>query len=181
AISDTTVGYVFYTDGNGNPQSAPVVVGPADVLPDGWVQVDGKAVTVNMYNPPLSTAVVNVSQANFLRTFDLFTINTPVITAAHPAKLPGGLPNADAGRSLTTAEREPVRRYRLAFEVRDAVTFATVPTDQLSAVIFDNSPVIAALDLEELRLNACNPLAGQPDVHILYTVDHPHPRSFSLS
>src|SRR5262249_26308126 len=42
AISDTTVGYVFYTDGNGNPQSAPVVVGPADVLPDGWVQVDGK-------------------------------------------------------------------------------------------------------------------------------------------
>lgn len=181
AIAATTVGYLFYTDGNSTPQSAPVVVGPADVGVDGWIQVDGKAVTVPMYNPPNSTTVIPVSKSNFLPTFDLFRINTPAITSAHPAKLPGGLPKVDAGRSLTTPEREPIRRYRLAFEVRDAGTLGIVAADDLSAVIFDNSPVIAALDLEELRLNACNPLANQPNVHLLYTVDHPHLRSFSIS
>jgi hypothetical protein len=93
----------------------------------------------------------------------------------------GGLPKADAGRSLTAAEREPIRRYQLDFEVRDAVTLATVATDTLSSIILDNSPVIVALNLEELFVSACNPLAGAAAVHILYTVDHPHLRSFSVS
>ena len=168
-VTGTHVGYVFYTDGNGQAQSAAVVVTAANLDADGFVQVDGLPVTVPMYNPPGSTAVVNVSGSNFLRTFDLLELNTAAITALHPTKKPGGLPKAQAGETLPAAEQEPVRRYRVGFEVRDAVTNATTHTDQLDSIIFDNSAVIATLDLEELRLNGCNPLVRRdpdpPAVH----------------
>ncbi|GIG20248.1 hypothetical protein Cch01nite_09720 [Cellulomonas chitinilytica] len=180
-VGGTLVGYVFYTDGNGAAQSSPVVVTAGDLDGDGFVQVDGLAVTVPMYNPPGSTAVVNVSGSNFLRTFDLMELNTAAITAVHPPKKPGGLPIAQAGETLPANEQEPVRRYRLQFEVRDAVTDSPLFTDQLESIIFDNSPVIAALDLEELRLNGCNPLSGATTIHLLETVDHPHLRNFSVS
>ena len=180
-ISPTHVGYVFYTDGNSMPQSHPVYVDASDADPDGWIQLDGKAVTVPMYNPPGATSVVNVSHSNFLRTFELVLLNSHAITALHSPKLPGGLPKADAGRTLTNGEKEPIRRYQLRFEARDAVTSAPVASDELSSVVLDNSPVILALDLEELRSNACNPLGGATDVHILYTIDHPHLRHYSIS
>ena len=134
-----------------------------------------------MYNPPGSTAVVNVSASNFLRTFDLLELNTAAITALHPTKKPGGLPKAQPGETLPAAEREPVRRYRVGFEVRDAVTTPRATRDQLDSIIFDNSAVIATLDLEELRLNGCNPLSGAATIHLLHTVDHPHLSSFSVS
>ncbi|WP_300751654.1 hypothetical protein [Janthinobacterium sp.] len=177
-ILGTLVGYVFYTNGLGLADSAQVIIDTGDLLAGGWIRVDNKAVTVDMRNG--STAVVHVNNSNFLRTFDLLTVNTPAITSLHPAKLPGGLPILDAGRSLSTAESEPVRRYRLGFEVRDGTTLALVATDGLDAIVFDNSPVIVALDLEELRSNACNPIAGGV-VHILYTIDHPHLRFFNLT
>lgn len=180
-VVGTHVGYVFYTDGNGQAQSSAVVVSAADLDVDGFVQVAGLPVTVPMFNPPGSTAVVNVSGSNFLRTFDLLELNTAAFTALHPPKKPGGLPIQQAGETLPTAEQEPVRRYRVGFEVRDAVTNSPTHTDQLDAIIFDNSAVIATLDLEELRLNECNPLSSATTVHLLYTVDHPHLRSFSVS
>ena len=178
-IATTHVGYVFYTNGLGFPDSAQVNIGPGDLLPGGWIRVDNKAVTVDMRDG--TTSVVNVNSSIFLRTFDLFVLNSPAITSAHPAKLPGGLPILDAGRSLTTAEREPIRRYRLMFEVRDgdAPLQPTLATDTLDSIVLDNSPVAVALDLEELRTNACNPVSAGA-VHILYTVDHPHLRFFSL-
>jgi hypothetical protein len=176
----TLVGYVFYTDGNGLAASYPVYIGATDNA-GGWIKLQGRPVTVPMYNPPASTSVVNIDHTNFIRTFDLFVLNSPQITTAHAAKLPGNLPKSDAGRSLTTAEQEPIRRYQLRFEVRDATTLAPLPGDQLDSIILDNSAVIVALDLEELRANACNPLASAANAHILYTVDHPHLRSFQIT
>ena len=177
------VGYVFYTDGNGVTRSAQVVVTAADRDADGWIQLaNKKTVTVPMYNPPGSTAVVTVDTTNFLRTFTLAVVNTPAITSVHPAKLPSGLTKSDAGRSLAASEQEPIRRYALGFEVRDAVTHGPVMwSDALAAIIFDNTPVQVALDLEELHANACNPLGGVGTIHVLYTVDHPALRSFSSS
>ena len=177
-ILGTHVGYVFYTNGLGLGDSAQVIVDASDLQPGGWIRVDNKAVTVDMRDG--STSVVNVGTGNFLRTFDLLVVNTNALTSLHPPKLPGGLPILDAGRSLLPAESEPVRRYRLGFEVRDAVTLAPVAGDGLDSIVFDNSPVIVALDLEELRSNACNPIAGGV-VHILYTIDHPHLRFFNLT
>lgn len=182
-LGSAHVGYVFYTDGNGVTQSAPVHVTAADRDADGWIQLAGaKTVTVPMYNPPGSTAVVTVSPGNFLRTFTLAVIDTPAITSVHPPKLPGGLTRADAGRALTASEQEPVRRYAVGFEVRDAVTHgAALWTDELGAIILDNSPVQVALDLEELHANVCNPLGSVSTIHLLYTVDHPVLRNFSCS
>lgn len=176
-IASTLVGYVFYTNGLGLGDSAQVNIDASDLSADGWIKIDGKAVTVDMRDG--TTSVINVNTSNFLRTFDLFVLNSPAITSAHLPKMPGGLPIGDAGRSITNAEREPIRRYRLTFEVRDSVTFASVATDTLDSIVLDNSPVIVALDLEELRTSACNPVSGG-QVHILYTVDHPHLRFFSL-
>jgi hypothetical protein len=173
----TRVGYLFYTNGLGLSDSAQVIISSTDVGADGWVKVDGKAVVVDMRNG--TNAIQFVQGAFFLRTFDLFTVNTPAITSLHPLRLPGGLPLSQAGRALTPAEREPVRRYRLRFEVRDSTTHATIATDTLDAIVLDNTPVVASLDLEELRTNACNPVSGDK-VHVLYTVDHPHLRNYRL-
>jgi hypothetical protein len=178
-IATTLVGYVFYTNGLGLPDSAQVLIGPADLLPDGWIRVDNKAVTVDMRDGTTSVVHVNNPAGNFLRTFDLFVLNSPAITSAHLAKLPGGLPILDAGRSLIPAESEPIRRYSLMFEVRDGVTLSSVATDTLGSIVLDNSAVAVALDLEELRTNACNPVSAG-SVHILYTIDHPHLRFFRL-
>jgi hypothetical protein len=176
----TEVGYVFYTDGNGKAASYPVDIAATDNA-DGWIKLQGRPVKVPMYNAPNATAIVNIDHSNFIRTFDLFVLNSLQITTAHPAKLPGGLLKADAGRSLTNTEREPIRRYTLRFEVRDFVTSAALPGDQLDSLILDNSPVIRQLDLEEQHANACNPLAGAANAHVLYTVDHPHLRSFDIT
>jgi hypothetical protein len=64
--------------------------------------------------------------------------------------------------------------------VRDASTLAVIYTDTLDSIVIDNRSVVFALDLEELRLNACNPLSGASEVHVLYTVDHPHLRFFKV-
>jgi hypothetical protein len=176
-IESTRIGYIYYINGNGLSDSAPVFIEPADLAPGGWIRFDNKPVTVDMRDGTTSTQFVN--NTNFLRTFDLLVLNTPAITSAHPPKLPGGLPIQEAGRSLLTSEREPIRRYRLSFEVRDGVSGTMVATDTLDSIVLDNSPVAVALDLEELRTNACSPVSGGK-VHILYTVDHPHLKFFQL-
>jgi hypothetical protein len=176
-IEQTLVGHVFYAD----PLSpAPVYINSADaVLSDGWIKINGKSVTVPLLAG--GTTTVTVAPGNFLRSDALLLLNSAAITAAHPPKLPGGLPQTQAGRSLTPAEQEPIRRYSLQFEVRDAVSLTTIYTDTLNSIILNNSAPTVALDLEELLNNLCQPLAGQTDAHILYTIDHPHLRSFQIS
>ena len=168
-VGTTHAGFVFYINALGYADSARVLVGPADLLPGGWIRLDNKAVTVDMRNG--TTAVVNVNTANFLRTFDLFVLNTPGITGIHPPRLAAGLPPAEAGRAVTVAEREPIRRYRLAFEVRDGATLAMVANHTLDAIVFDNTPAVVALDIDE-------PRGGS--VQLRYTVDHPHLRFFGI-
>jgi hypothetical protein len=178
----TLVGYLSYTDGFGNQQWADVIVSSTD--PDGWITVDGMSLTVPMYNPPGSTSVQTVSQANFLEAFTLANLNTAAVTAVHPAKLPGGLAQADAGQGLALTQEEPIRRYQIQFEAIDTVTSAVVAStadNTLSSIIFDNSPVIVALDMVELLNNLCNPIGTGSDIHVLYTIDHPHLRNYAVS
>ena len=179
-IVSTVVGYVFYINGLGFSDSADVIINSADLDVNGWVSpILGRIVTVDMRNG--TTANVAITDTNFLRTDELIVLNSSVITAAHPPKLPGGLPQTDAGRALTNTEKEPIRRYKLQFEVRDVTTSTTIFTDTLSSIILNNSAPILALDLEELRSDHCSPLGGASTIHLLYTADHPHMNSFSLS
>ncbi|WP_323100434.1 hypothetical protein [Intrasporangium sp. YIM S08009] len=182
-LGSVHVGYVFYDDGTGTTTSHPVVLTAADADPDGWLTLDGHAVTVPLVNPPGGSTVVTVSPSTFLRTFDLAVVNTAAITALHPPKLSTALTKADAGRALTPAEREPVRRYALAFEVREngGTPGPVLWSDHLAAVVFDNSPVQVALDLEELHANACNPLSSVSTIHLLATVDHPMLRDYAVT
>lgn len=102
-IRPTTIGYVYYTDANGIYGPADVVLTSADLDVNGWVTpILGRNVTVDMHDG--TAAVVAVTAGNFLRADELMVMNSSVITAAHAAKLPIGLPKADAGRALTTAE-----------------------------------------------------------------------------
>jgi hypothetical protein len=179
-IASTTLGYVFYTDGLGFPSSADVNISSADLDANGWVSpILGRVVSVDMHNSTFAN--VTVTDANFLRTDELMVLNSSVITAAHPPKLPGGLPQVQAGRALTNAEKEPIRRYKLQFEVRDASTLVTINTETLSSIILNNSSPVLALDMEELFTNLCNPLGGANTAHVLYTADHPHLAGFGLS
>jgi hypothetical protein len=179
AIGQTTIGDLSYINGFGMADWQEVNITSADVAADGWIKVNGRPVTVDMRNG--TTQVVNIGSTNFLRTDALMVMNSNAISAVHPVRMPVDLPKANAGRSLTAAEQEPIRRYRLQCEVRDASTLATIYTDTLDSIIIDNSRVILALDMEELRANACNPLAGAPLAHILYTMDHPHMRWFAVT
>ena len=177
-LRTTTVGYVSYVDAFSVFSWADVNIDSSDVQPDGWIRINGKIVSVDMHDG--TTANVAVNASNFLRTNALAVMNSSVITGVHAAKMPGGLPQTQAGRSLATAEKEPIRRYTLQLEVRDAMTLATIYTDRLSSIILDNSNVVAALDLEELFVNLCNPLGGASTAHLLYTVDHPHLNNFKV-
>ncbi len=180
-IAKTTVGYVFYIDGNGVPSSADVDITSADLDANGWVTppILGRVLTVDLHNG--FTGPVTIADANFLRTDELIVLNSSVITAAHAPKMPGGLPQVQAGRALTNAEKEPIRRYKLQFEVRDATSLATIFTDALSSIILNNSSPVLALDMEELFTNLCNPLGAANIGHVLYTADHPHLASFALA
>jgi hypothetical protein len=171
----THVGYVSYPDGN-TQQWAEVIVDHTD--PDGWIEVYGMTVEVPMNNPPGSHAPVIVTANNYLETFTLSNLNTLAVTAVHPPKLSA---EPAPGESLTTAQEEPIRRYTLQFEARDVGTDALLGSDTLSSIVFNNSDVIVALDLVELLSDLCNPLAGISDVHVLYTIDHPHLRSYSVA
>jgi len=180
-IASTTVGYVFYTDAFAVPSSADVIITSADVDPaTGWIgPILGRIVSVDMHDG--TTSNVTITDLNFLRTDELIVMNSAAITAKHAAKLPGGLPQTQAGRALLDTEKEPIRRYKLQFEVRDASTLVTIFTDALSSIILNNSSAILALDMEELFLNLCNPLGGANTAHVLYTVDHPHLGKFALT
>jgi hypothetical protein len=176
SLAGATVGYLYYHDAFGVQFPAPVVVSSPD-LADGWIQVDGKAVTVDMHDG--TTAVVNVTAGELLRTFDLAAMNTNALTSLHLPKFSGSLPPGEAGRSLAPAEQEPIRRYRMRFEVRDAGDHSLVFSDTLNAIIFNNSDPVLGINLEELFLSSCSPVSG-PQVHLLYTVDHPHLSRFDV-
>lgn len=179
-ILPTQIGWVFYTDGLGHSTSADVIITSADLDPNGWVSpILGRSVTVDMHDGTTSSVII--TDANFLRTDDLIVLNSSVITAAHAPKMPGGLVQTEAGRALTNTEKEPIRRYKLQFEVRDASSLTTIFTDTLSSIILNNSVPVLALDMEELFLSLCNPLGGANTAHVLYTIDHPHLSSFALS
>jgi hypothetical protein len=103
------------------------------------------------------------------------------VTGAHASRFPAWAGNqTQAGRSLTLAEQEPIRRYKMIFQVRDAVTNNDVWVDTLDSIVLDNSNPVMLVYLEELLTSACNPITGLSNIHVRYTADHPHLRHFRL-
>lgn len=175
-IVPTVVGHIDYTDAFSVHSIHDVVITNADLDANGWVTLplQGRIITLDMHNG--TTTNVMLSAFNFLRTDDLMVLDSNDITG--PLL---GAPAIGAGDSLRVEQQEPIRRYKLQFEVKDASTSASVYTDVLSSIVLSNSQPVKLIGMEELFLNLCNPLGGVNTAHVLYTVDHPHLSSFSLA
>jgi hypothetical protein len=177
------VGDLYYT-GSPNPFfPTPVYITAANQDAQGWITLDGLSVEVPQSGG--GTVFKNVTdtdpQVSFLRSGLLMDMDSVAVTSKHASRRPAWASNpAQAGRALTAAEQEPIRRYRMVFQVRDAVTGADVWTDVLDSIIFDNTDPVMLLNLEELLSSECNPIAGLSQIHVRYTADHPHLQSFRM-
>jgi len=178
SICDCTVGYIYYSDANGDPRSAPVIVRSADLDGDGCITLLGKLVKVDMHDG--TTADIAVTEHNFVGAYLLMTMNSHAHTPA-PYDILQYLGLAAAGTAVPVGERAPIRRFKLRFQVYDfdQAVDKTTNNKTLSALVIDNSPVKYALHLTELMGDLCNKITN--DVHILYTIDHPHLSSFSVT
>ncbi|HEY9834045.1 MAG TPA: hypothetical protein V6D26_26065 [Stenomitos sp.] len=174
----TWVGDVIYDDGVNPFAYAPVYITTADQDAEGWIKLEGKAVTVPLAGGGTRTEFV--SDTTFIRSGLLMSMDSMAVSNAHSSRRPAWASDAtQAGRSLLPTEQEPIRRYRMIFEVHEEMG-AVVFTDSLDSIVIDNSAPVVLLNLEELLMSACNPLAGLTDIHVRYTVDHPHLRYFTV-
>jgi len=181
--ANTWVGDVYYNDGVNPFASHPIYLTVGDQDAEGFFQLDGKSVSVPMSGGGSSIQVLSESPgtANFVRSGFLMHMDSIAVTSAHAPRKPAWASDPlQAGRSLSLAEQEPIRRYRMIFQVRDAVTNADVWVDTLDSIVLDNSSPTALVYLQELLSSACNPITGLTEIHVRYTSDHPHLRYFRL-
>ncbi|MDD2462636.1 MAG: hypothetical protein PHI97_01440 [Desulfobulbus sp.] len=178
SICDSKVGYLYYSDAFGDPRSAPVILRTSDLDGDGCLTLLGKSVQVDMHDG--TTGTIAITEHNFVGAYLLMTMNSHAHTPAPYDVLQHlGLPAA--GTAVPVAERAPIRRFKLRFQVFDADEAVDKARDNrtLDALVIDNSPVKYALNLTELTGDLCNKITN--NVHILYTLDHPHLRSFNVT
>lgn len=178
SICTSKVGYIYYTDANGDPRSAAVNLHSSDLDGDGCITLLGTLVKVDMHDGTM--ADIAVTEHNFVGAYLLMTMNSTAYTPA-PYDVLKYLGLAAAGTAVAVADRAPIRRFKLRFQVYDF----DQAVDQLSnnktlnALVIDNSPVKYALNLTELAGDLCNKVTN--DVHILYTIDHPHLSYFNVT
>ncbi|MDZ7693355.1 MAG: hypothetical protein U5K69_19935 [Balneolaceae bacterium] len=177
SVVNSKVGYIYYTDALGDTWSEPVFIDSSDLDLDGCVTLLGKSVTVDMHDGTTSTVTVN--ESNFIGSYRLLRFNTHYLTSP-PHNHTEDLGRSFAGQAVDVGDQEPVRRYRVRFQVFDAgdTVNNTKNNKTLSAVVIDNSPVKHALQLKELTSDTCKKISDQ--VTILYTLDHPHMNSFNI-
>lgn len=178
SICATKVGYIYYTDANGDPRSAPVNIQSSDQDGDGCITLLGTLVTVDMHDG--TTAAIAVTEHNFVGAYLLMTLNSTTYTPA-PYDVHQYLGLAAAGSAVAVVDRAPIRRFKLRFQVYDfdQAVDKTSNNKTLNALVIDNSPVKYALNLTELAGDLCNKITN--DVHILYTLDHPHLSYFNVT
>lgn len=178
SICGSKVGYIYYADAHGDPRSTPVILKSSDLDGDGCITLLGRLVTVDMHNG--TTADIAITEHNFVGAYLLMTLNSTAYTPA-PYDVIENLGLAAAGSPVAAAERAPIRRYKLRFQVYDfdQAVDKIANNKTLDALVIDNSPVKFALNLTELASDLCNKITN--DVHILYTIDHPHLSDFTVT
>ena len=179
----TWVGDVYYNDGVNPLASQSVYITAGDQDAEGFVLLDGKSISVPMSGGGSSTQILSESPgtSNFVRSGYLLHMDSLAISNAHASRRPvWASDQTQAGRGLSLAEQEPIRRYKMLFQVRDTVTNNDVWVDTLDSVVLDNSEPVMLVYLQELLASACNPITGLTDIHVRYTADHPHLRYFRM-
>ena len=178
SICNSRVGYIYYADAYGDPRSATVIIKSSDLDGDGCMTLLGMPVEVNMYNG--TTANITVTESNFVGTYLLMKMNSHAHTPA-PYDVIENLGLVAAGTAVAVADQAPIRRFTLRFQVYDFDQAVNKASDNktLNALVIDNAPVKYALNLTELTGNLCNKITN--DIHILYTIDHPHLSYFKVT
>ena len=178
SICNSRVGYIYYTDANGDPRSAPVIIKSGDLDGDGCITLLGIVVKVDMYDG--TTTDIAVTEHNFVGAYLLMKLNSLAHTPA-PYDVIQNLGLPAAGTAVPAADRAPIRRFKLRFQVYDFDQAVNKVSNNktLNALVIDNSPVKYALSLTELATDLCNTITN--DVHILYTIDHPHLSYFKVT
>lgn len=176
SICSSKIGYLYYTDANGVVYSVPVEIGSAQLDGDGCFQPFGHQVTVDMHDG--TTQDLTVDENNFVGGYLLMKINSRAFTP-EPHDILDNLGRGFAGSPVT--DPEPIRRYKLRFQVFDFDVTPDQSSDNktLEALVIDNSPAKYALNLSELEADLCNPVTN--NIHILYTIDHPHLAEYKLT
>jgi hypothetical protein len=176
-LATATVGYLYYIDGNGVYSSHAVKIGSSDLDGDGCITLLGKVETVDMHDS--TTSNIAITESNFVGAYELMRINTISLTPP-PYDVTQDLGTASAGNPVAAGDRAPIRRFKFRFQVFDFDQVPDLVTDNktLDAMVIDNSPVKFALFLDELSGSLCNPITN--NVHILYTIDHPHLEYFNI-
>ena len=178
SLCNTKVGYIYYADANGDPSSAPVIIKSSDLDGDGCITLLGFTVQADMHDG--TTAPQTVTESNFVGAYLLMRMNSHMVTPA-PYDVLDYLGLATAGDAVATADRAPIRRFKLRFQVFDfdATVNKTTSNKTLDALVIDNSPVKYTINLTELAADLCNTITN--NVHILYTIDHPHLNHFTVT
>lgn len=180
ASGPTWVGDVYYPDPGSPifPRKMSVYASPD---PNGWI-----ALGVTPINVPLTAGgTTNVMPSddpvmgNWVRSGLLLNMDTVPLTGV-PTPPAWTANRANAGRSLTDAEKVIIRRFSVVFQVRDVVSGIDIATEVRDSIIFDNSTPVGIVNIEQLLSNACSPILGLSSINIRYTVDHPHLRYFHM-
>lgn len=178
AASATWVGDVYYNNGVNPFAKMSVYVSPDA---DGWIHLDGTSVTAPLSGGGTTSVVLSDDPltGNWVRSGNLLYMDTVPLTGT-PAPPAWASNKAQAGRGLADGEKVIIRRFSEVFQVRDVVTNADVFTETRDSIIFDNSPVVELVNVEQLLSNACSPITLNSSINLRYTVDHPHLRYFHI-
>ena len=148
-----------------------------DLDPDGWLDVNKSIERTFIDDPSLNPA--DLSVPNLWHWIDLdgmIGINTNALTSAPDVDTTG----KKAGDDIPPAERIPIEKMSIRFEIREVIdkstsTFNYLPGSgqTLNSMVINNNASVKLLAMKEHQLSTfCSPLSGK--VHVVYTAYHPH-------
>jgi hypothetical protein len=135
---------------------------------EGWFDVN-KSINRTLINLGLTPA--HLSSYQIIEEDTLISLNTAALTTA--PSVPDGA--ADAGEAIPAANKIPIEKIAIRFEIRESITNNPILGSgrTLNSIVVNNNPVFMKLAIKELiETTLCSPISG--DVHVNYTVYHPH-------
>ncbi|WP_456402576.1 hypothetical protein [Hydrogenimonas sp.] len=155
-----------------------------DLDGDGWLDVNRSIERTFTANPSLDPADLSVPGLwTWVDLDGMMAVNT-IKFVNHP-DIPSSA--AQPGDPVPAGDRIPIQKMSIRFETRKVIdkatdTYAPLPGSgmTLNAMVVNNNPAFMKVAMKEhLALGACSPLSG--DLHVVYTVCHPHLDDVTLS
>ena len=179
----TKIGQMWYT---GTPfKIVDVNAELADLDGEGWLDVNKSVLRTFNDDPTLNAAdLANTTESAKWHWIDLdgmMAINTAVLTNN---SMP---PVGTAGDAIPVAQRKPVERIAIRFELREVIDKATNNFNYLPGsgqtlnvmVVNNTAPAMAFEIKQHLTGSSCDALSG--DIDVAYTAHHPELEDVSIN